>query len=740
MGKIVAKASARNYARQNAHFALYCFESDELRDSLLEPWFVEKLGECRNVSAQKKYAYKCFEIMGAEDDNCPFVLSELTFDHFSTFLSTRTSARGKKKGQPNSLGIASFDQAKSALVHLFRMSKYKMLEPMNEKLKMFMKCMKRHVASVKMESGDSQIVGKRKMDFKVYEKICELFLKEEGEEFLFARCFLTLEWNLMARLESIVTTNFYHITWEDDSLVFRFAKSKTDQTGRNTNQVWHVYATPAKPATCPVLALATYLFSNPGLTDMCGDVDMDGNNGGSSRLFPGGDQYGRFMDCLRRVIENNLEVFLLLGIKPGDLGSHSARKGASSFASAGSTVSPPMVSICLRAMWSMGPVKERYLQYEKAGDQYLGRVVSGLDVNDVSFAISPPYFESDITDDVSVSENINNLLKAFTVGGGNLSGEVFQVLYFCFASLCYHFDYLVGITPKRSKLQASPFFTNIPNYAREAAVVKFPWTKTASTPSFTGLPPHVCILAQLEGVKAEIVKSKDEIIAGVKSDLDGRRLGSQSYFDKEEIIAKMAEYHIEMMRKVEVVGRKSSTAIQAGCQDADFSGGDQVVEVSAESVSTITASSAHTLIDERGKRFQIFFSAGAISRVRPDFVFPKMTLCTLITSWFCGNQSLRTVPFKLLRPMEIAKVSERHKWSKMKLLMMGVQLAAERCDMWRPQRGTWGVGSSVRLYEAVRPFFTYPSKTSARRDEHISWHTVYNLYVKHDKKFAVDLA
>jgi hypothetical protein len=167
----------------------------------------------------------------------------------------------------------------------------------------------------------------------------------------------------------------------------------------------------------------------------------------------------------------------------------------------------------------MGPVKERYLQYEKAGDQYLGRVVSGLDVNDVSFAISPPYFESDITDDVSVSENINNLLKAFTVGGGNLSGEIFQVLYFCFASLCYHFDYLVGITPRRSKLQASPFFTNIPNYAREAAVVKFPWTKTASTPSFTGLPPHVCILAQLEELKAEIAKSKDEIIVGIKSDL-----------------------------------------------------------------------------------------------------------------------------------------------------------------------------------------------------------------------------
>ncbi len=76
----------------------------------------------------------------------------------------------------------------------------------------------------------------------------------------------------------------------------------------------------------------------------------------------------------------------------------------------------------------------------------------------------------------------------------------------------------------------------------------------------------------------------------------------------------------------------------------------------------------------------------------------------------------------------------------MKLLMMGVQLAVERCDMWRPQRGTWDVGLTVRLYEAVRPYFTYPSKILVRRDNHISEYTVYNLYVKHNKKFAVDLS
>ena len=78
------------------------------------------------------------------------------------------------------------------------MSKYEMSVDFAEKLKKFMIVMKLHVTMKKMESGDVNMIGKKKMDYKVYEKLCELFMKEEGEEYLFARCFLTLEWNLMA--------------------------------------------------------------------------------------------------------------------------------------------------------------------------------------------------------------------------------------------------------------------------------------------------------------------------------------------------------------------------------------------------------------------------------------------------------------------------------------------------------------------------------------------------------------
>ncbi len=73
-------------------------------------------------------------------------------------------------------------------------------------------------------------------------------------------------------------------------------------------------------------------------------------------------------------------------------------------------------------------------------------------------------------------------------------------------------------------------------------------------PSFTGLPPHVSILAQIETLKVALEEAMDSIIGRVKADLDGQWLGSQSYFDKEEIIQKIGELYSELLRHVEVVG------------------------------------------------------------------------------------------------------------------------------------------------------------------------------------------
>ena len=53
---------------------------------------------------------------------------------------------------------------------------------------------------------------------------------------------------------------------------------------------------------------------------------------------------------------------------------------------------PTHASICNRGGWSLG-IQSRYLLYEKAGDCYIGRILSGLNVNDGSFTTLAPRFK-----------------------------------------------------------------------------------------------------------------------------------------------------------------------------------------------------------------------------------------------------------------------------------------------------------------------------------------------------------
>ena len=75
------------------------------------------------------------------------------------------------------------------------------------------------------------------------------------------------------------------------------------------------------------------------------------------------------------------------------------------------SVSPPMASICLRASWGMGPIKDRYIYYEKAGDEYVGRSVSGIFSLTSDFAISPVYWGwSDLETEVEKKLDMTKLL------------------------------------------------------------------------------------------------------------------------------------------------------------------------------------------------------------------------------------------------------------------------------------------------------------------------------------------
>jgi len=220
MARVIDKKSAEKYAGQNIQFLLFCFESEELCHNLLEGWFVEVLNVTTNSQARYLYSKSCLLNMSPDDDNCPIKLSNLQFATFSDYITLRTPRKGRNKGQTMALGNASYEQSISALKHLYRMSKYSLSNCFEDRLKMFTKGIKRKVANVKKVSGDVAIISKIKMEFAVYLKICELMLREEGPEYLFARVFFILEWNLMARAENVVHAHILHVIWEADAMVF----------------------------------------------------------------------------------------------------------------------------------------------------------------------------------------------------------------------------------------------------------------------------------------------------------------------------------------------------------------------------------------------------------------------------------------------------------------------------------------------------------------------------------------
>lgn len=207
------------YSNENADFALYLFNSD-LKDELLQPWFIEGLENAKDVagsnekkqdSTMRKYAKSVMLDVHEDENNCPIFLKKLGFEVYSEYLSERTPKIGKNKGKLWSLSQSVYDKSRSGLVHLFRMSSTKKRKSFEAKLKQFMSGISKKVTNEKKKRGGAQRVGKKKMDFAVYKTLCEKMFEEEDKEFIFARLFLILEWNLMARSESVVNAHVNHI-------------------------------------------------------------------------------------------------------------------------------------------------------------------------------------------------------------------------------------------------------------------------------------------------------------------------------------------------------------------------------------------------------------------------------------------------------------------------------------------------------------------------------------------------
>ena len=206
-----------------------------------------------------------------------------------------------------------------------------------------------------------------------------------------------------------------------------------------------------------------------------------------------------------------------------------------------------------------------YIKYEAAGDQYVGRILCGLNPLKPIFAQTPPFFRIDgdlvtyrsnerareienaalmNTEDVSslktcsltevaspVQSLFPNLVKTI---------QLKPVATMCFASLLLSMDFLQKCTHTDSPFKGSALFAlSINKKLKEAVTITYPWKTEFGAfwthDTLTGIPPHVehsvesrIILEKVEAFgKATLGKFNENrvmIVKDVVAELDKRNI------------------------------------------------------------------------------------------------------------------------------------------------------------------------------------------------------------------------
>ena len=587
--------------------------------------------------------------LDVEDSPAPFAFDGLSYDDYSNYIRVQL----KRDGVP--LKGKCYKNKRSNLNNLFKRYKYQATPEFQEKVNDYMDGVVRVVASAAQSGIGSIESGKREMSFEVYEKVNEWFLQERSHEGIFSRAFLSLTWNLMSRgVNTCVCLK--HLMWKNDCFGLSFSHVKNDQDGSRNRHPRHIYANPDNYLLCCVTAIFEYLLCYPGLF-----------KDEHSMLFPGPSQEERFSDNLARVLEKHKDELLTYGYVPSDLGVHSIRKGASTYASSGTTAAPSSIAVNNRGGWTLGGARDVYMLYERAGDQYVGRILSGMDVLSPKFGASCPDFiyHGDLLggppeEDATETERQQALLDtevsaALASCFGNLEKfiSIRRTLRFGLASVLHHFDAgkhyhgaprdVADLTPimteagaRLSPLCLSPVYRSRRIGELKARVrVVYPWetddVSKRCVLRLTGIPPHVIHLAQMKQIQESMASMPPMILEGVEKLLDDRTVnGTLSEARMRAMIDESQKQLIEEIRRTGAsnVGRPDNAPLD----DRD---------------------TAATMNGEALVRHRVWMHKGKFRRVPPMWIVPRCNVHTAYKIWHTPNTVTGQCAMIFLRPADV---------------------------------------------------------------------------------------
>jgi len=625
---------------------------------------------------------------------------------------------------------------RSAIGWMYNLARVTACEEMKSDLSKLINGLKRNESAAKAFLGLKITTGKEPLTQEAFEFLAKKLFYSADKKDVFAHLFFVLDWCLMKRAENVDGAKINHISFKDDALVFEFAKSKGDQTG-DPHGPWHVYANPLKPWMCPVLSLARYLFCYPErmLTDM--------------PLFEGTNQYARystrFMQLIRQpdVVKDLKDM--VVGFEPEDLGTHSSRKGVATMVASGCTVGPPIVSLCIRAGWSLGGVKDKYLFRENAGDMHVGRCASCHDPDTKEYAISPVYFDFTHLEEaaaVSMKKEIREYLESHIPNHEAISSSTWKVVNMCFAAICNAYDHLKENLHEKCPLRSAAVFRDIPDTILALATTKYPWDKTADTPKATGIPPHVFQLAKMEALEKKMDLLQEGILDGMRKEMSERGFASTQY-NTSEITDVIQSAFSKMMEKFDSIGVSNNTSSQQdvgfimtdeseGFLDGTVVGGDHDAAATGEERQLAQKQNRMKAASSVEKRtLTLGFHHGKLNPLPANWKPTSMTCLQLIQNWFISNKrdnipALCNLDSRMVEHLKMNKYR-----NSMKSFMSIVEKFAREKECWNEKPSLWSIKSVNSMWKAIEPEFKLAYCKTKRKGE-LTWKTAYNNMSKAD--------
>ena len=503
---------------------------------------------------------------------------------------------------------------------------------------------------------------------------------------------------------------------------------------KTTSAIRHVYANPFMPEVCPITALGIYLLCN--------------RNGTSSpSLFNGSSDQDRYTKCISKIMKGSAHApgLAAQGQGPTNVGTQSPRKGCKDFVTTRTEIFPPaFADTHIRGGF---PMPSFLGHYTVDGDQYVGRLCSGMPPDMMEFSTLPPFFT--VRTEL-LAEAIRDCFPA-------VPPSFTPVAEFCLASVIFHREFFRQSFPATHALFGTTLFRDPRFIAGLAPLVQCHLPTSADPIQPTGVP---AIMSKSRDLLIKTMRMQEELeekVAKFQAEQRARLVQMMV----ETVTAEFAKRGIIIQDdpSSEPPGTTSTDAPQqaseqpttmaAAAASGETAAGEPKLvapmSVTSCALAAASAAGAATPSGVTGDSTTRTYSWGGTMHCVPEhFTLPKVTPLVAWQQYCCGDASLGYPALRLLTSHDMPTATQKKRLSDYRFLMGEVEFKVREADRWVPNPT---VLQANEMFAIAEPHILGPVQTRKRRASQLSWTTIVNQIrskrqrttdgVKEDEKDAV---